>query len=477
MIPQNKIEGREAVWNITDKQLIALNYLKDDHTLEIVYGGSAGNGKSYLGCAWLVSSCFKYPGSRWFMGRSVMKQLKQSTLLTLFEVCKNWGLKKDRDYTYSPMEGIVTFKQNGSQVFLKDLAYYPSDPEYDSLGSTEYTGAFIDEASQISAKAKNVIKSRLRYKLGEFGVVPKTLMTCLPCKNFLYLEFYKPYKEGTLNSTKAFVPALPGDNPFLPEQYIKVLKTLDKVSKDRLLFGNWEYSSDENNLIKYDASIDLFTNTIEPTKEKWCVVDVARFGSDMTVISLWKGLEWYSIEVLSHKDLETIEDRIKVILKEELIPFSHCIIDEDGIGGGVLDHLKGAKGFVAQRRPFPNRVTGQPENYRNLKTQCAYVLSELINSHKISITWVNDKYKNQFVEEAEQLRRTDVGKEGKLAIEPKAMMKELLGRSPDVLDTAIMRMYFEVIKPTINSRTTSISPLARLLNNPKGHGGGAVDYN
>lgn len=467
-IQEVKIDERQVKWNITTKQLEAFNYLRDDHTQEIVYGGSAGNGKSYLGSGWLVSSCLTYPESRWLMGRSVMKQLKQSTLLTLFEVCKSWGLVKDKDYTYSPIDGTVTFVQTGSVIFLKDLAYYPSDPEYDSLGSTEYTGAFVDEASQISAKAKNVIKSRLRYKLDEFGLIPKLLMTCLPSKNFLYLEFYKPFKENILEASKAFVPALPGDNPYLPNQYLEILKTLDKVSKERLLFGNWEYASDTNNLIVYDALIDLFTNTIEKTEEKWCIVDVARFGADKTVISLWKGLEWYSVEVLSHKDLEAIETRVKIVLRDEVIPYSHCLIDEDGIGGGVLDHLKGAKGFIAQTTPMLNRITGQKENYNNLKTQCAYRLAELINSHKIAITWINDTYKNLFIEESEQLKRAEVDKEGKLKIEPKSMMRELLGRSPDLLDTAIMRIYFELYKPT--NKITTISPIARLLEVPRGYG-------
>jgi hypothetical protein len=457
--------GRSVQWNITPKQLEALNYLNDLITTEILYGGSAGNGKSYLGCAWLISCCFNYPGSRWLLGRSVMKQLKQSTLLTFFEVCRHWGLEKDKDYVYSPIDGIITIKQTDSQVFLKDLAYYPSDPEYDSLGSTEYTGAFIDEASQITAKAKNVVKSRLRYKIDEFKIIPKLLMTCNPAKNFLYLEFYKPSKEGKLEKGRAFIPALPGDNPYLPKQYIETLKSLDLVSKDRLLFGNWEYDSDTNSLIVYDSLIDAFTNSIEETKEKWCIVDVARFGSDKTVSSLWKGLEWYSVEVITKQDGQVIEDKIKAILRDEMIPYSHCIIDEDGIGGGVLDHIKGAKGFIAQRIAFPNKVTGKPDNFKNVKTQCAYYLSELINSHQIAITWVMDAYRNAFIEEAEQLKRADIDKEGKLAIEAKIKMKELLGRSPDLLDTAIMRMWFEFEKPTVS--TIAINPITRLLNSHK----------
>lgn len=470
-----KTKGRAVEWEATEKQIEAFDLLSDNVKREILYGGSAGNGKSYLGCAWLITCCLTYPESRWLLGRSVMKQLKQSTLLTFFEVCKAWGMTKDVDYIYAPMEGIITISQTGSQVFLKDLAYYPSDPDYDSLGSTEYTGAFIDEASQISEKAKNVVISRLRYKVDEFGITPKLLMTCNPSKGFLYLEFYKPSKEGTLDSSKAFVPALPGDNKFLSKSYIASLQSLDKVTKDRLLFGNWEYDTDINSLIQYDNLIDLFTNTIEETNEKWCIVDVARFGSDKTVISLWKGLEWYSIDILEKLDTSVVADKIKNILRDEQIPYSHCIIDEDGIGGGVLDQVKGAKGFIANRTPFLNKLTNKPDNFKNTKTQCAYYLSELINAHKISITWINDDARNKFIEEAEQLKRADIDKEGKLAIEPKSKTKEIIGRSPDILDTAIMRMYFEFEKPTVS--TLIINPVARLLNNRGKKVVGSINYN
>lgn len=471
---------REIKWTPTRKQYQAWELLQDSKTTEILYGGSAGNGKSYLGSAFLISFCLAFPGSRGLMGRSVLKQLKQSTLLTFFEVCKDWGLEKDKDYHYDGMAGVITFLQNNSQVYLKDLSFNPSDPEFDSIGSTEYSFAFVDEATQISEKAYNVVKSRIRYKLDEFGILPKFLMCSNPGKNFLYFNFYKPSTEGTLEEHKAFVPALPGDNPHLPASYVTILKTLDRVTKDRLLFGNWEYSSDDNNLINYDSLLDLFTNSIEETDEKWCVVDVARFGSDKTVISLWKGLDWYSIQVLDHKDLETVETEIKNVLRDEMIPYSHCVIDEDGIGGGVLDHIKGAKGFVAQKTPFVNRITGQEENYKNLKAQCAYRLSEFINTHQISISWIEEKYRNEFIEEAEQLKRTNVDKDGKLEIEPKSKMKELIKRSPDLLDTAIMRMYFELQKPT--NIVTAIDPVARLLKIPQqysnqGQGTGETDYN
>ena len=55
--------------------------------------------------------------------------------------------------------------------------------------------------------------------------------------------------------------------------------------------------------------------------------------------------------------------------------------------------------------------------------------------------------KEEIIEEFEQLKRDKVDSDGKLEIVKKDVMKEKLTRSPDHLDNAIMRMYFELVKP------------------------------
>lgn len=449
--PQQATKERAISWVAPPKQLAAWEYLRDDVTTEIVFGGSAGSSKSFLGCAWLIINCFEYPESRWLLGRAVLKQLKQSTLLTFLEVCRKWKLYAGKDYVYNAQEGVITFKQTGSQVYLKDLAWYPSDPEYDSLGSTEYTGAFIDEASQIREKCKNVVKSRLRYKIDDYKILPKLLMTCNPSKNFLYTEFYKPWKAGELPRGKAFVPALPGDNPFLPAAYVENLKTLDKITQERLLFGNWEYDDDPRALIEFEAITDIFSNVVEgqnpgkdslgrplpDTRPRYIVCDVARFGDDRTVITVWKGLECVRIFIYTKTSTTTVANYIKEYAKEFLVPASHILVDEDGVGGGVKDQLYGIKGFIANSRPFGG------ENYINLKSQCAYTLARKVNAREIAVRTDSPEIRQSLVEELEQIKARDIDKDGKLAILQKDSVKAALGRSPDISDCLLMRMYFD----------------------------------
>jgi PBSX family phage terminase large subunit len=437
-------------WILTKKQTEAWDILYDKQITEIFFGGGAGGGKSVLGCAWLLNNCLTMRESRWLMGRAILKTLKESTLLTFFDLCKQWGLKSEIDYKYNSQESKITF-YNGSEIFLKDLFAYPSDPEFDSLGSTEYTGAFIDECSEVSEKAKNIVMSRLRYKLEEFKAIPKLLMTSNPSKNFLYYDFYKPSKEGTMKEYRAFIPSLVQDNPYISPHYIENLKKLDKVSRARLLEGSFEYDDDPAKLIEYDAILDMFD--LHPTGEiKTMSVDVARLGSDKTVIMIWQGLFVKDIYVYEKQETDKTEAEILRLADKEQIGKSRIIIDEDGVGGGICDHIKGCTGFVNNSSPIQtSKKQDEKYNYSNLKSQCYFLLADYINKRKIGITKnINPKYKELLIEDLEQVKRKDPDKDSKLAVVPKEKVKEILGRSTDFSDALSMGLYFEIDKREVS---------------------------
>lgn len=427
---------------LTEKQTKALDFLEDRTTTELYYGGAAGGGKSMFGGYWEAKVALKYPGSRWLMGRSELKNLKKTTLNSFFEVCKMQNLKAGTHFTYNQQDSIIYFF-NDSQIILADLFAYPSDPFFDSLGSLEITGAFIDEAPQVTEKAKNIVKSRIRYKLDEFNLIPKLLMTGNPSKNWPYNEFYKPAKERTLRKDRQFIQALVTDNPYISRHYIESLKGLDNISRARLLDGDWEYDDDPSALIEYEKILDAFSNTFLPENgDKYITVDVARFGSDSTVIGIWDG---YRVTLRSYKGLSVKQtaERIEEAANRHSIPRSKIIADEDGVGGGVVDIL-GCKGFVNNSRPLDNPITGKPENYTNLKSQCYFRLAERINKGGIYIDCKDVDMKSLIIQELEQVKQWNMDKDGKKQVIPKDKVKELIGRSPDFSDTLMMREYFEL---------------------------------
>lgn len=417
------------------KQENAIYYLKDSVTEEILYGGAAGGGKSALGCLWLIENCQTYPGSRWVMGRSKLKTLKETTLATFFELTSKLGIWDD--FHYNDNKGLITYKPNGSQIILKDLFLYPSDPNFDSLGSLEITGAFVDECNQISYTAWEVLKSRIRFKLTEFNLIPKMLGSCNPAKNYVYTYFFKPSRDKTLPVYRKFIQALPTDNPHLHPSYLQSLLRMNKNSQQRLYYGNWEYDDDPTALMGIDAINNIFTNTFVKGGKKYIIGDIARFGDDSTIIGVWDGLRLIKVVELKKKPTTWVASEIRNLMEQFSVPLSQVLVDEDGVGGGVVDIL-GCKGFVNNSRPL------YEENFENLKTQCSYRLAEIVNASLLYANISDVEIIAKLIEELEQIKQRDMDKDGKKKIVQKDDVKEILGRSPDVADMVMMRMWFEI---------------------------------
>jgi hypothetical protein len=428
------------------KQEHATFYMKDKVTTELLYGGAAGGGKTAYGCLWLIEGCQTYAGSRWLMGRSKLKALKETTLNTFFEVASE--LKINDQFTFNAQSNIIYFK-NGSEILLKDLFLYPSDPLFDSLGSLEITGAFIDECNQVTFKAWQTVKSRIRYKLDEFNLIPKLLGSCNPAKNWTYKEFYKPSITKTLKDYRKFIQALPTDNPHLPPSYLESLLQLDKNSRERLYYGNWEYDDDPDTLIDQDAITDYFNPVhLLPTGKKYITIDVARKGRDKSVIRVWFG--WLCIEVIEI-DKNTITELaaiVRTLQAKHAISNSHTVADEDGVGGGLVDVLR-CDGFVNNSKALNG------ENYENLKSQCSVSMAQKIQARQVGETNTQGITRDIIGEEMEQIKLKDIDKDGRVGIVSKDVIKANIGRSPDHWDSIMMRYYFE-LKPRISKPTSRL---------------------
>lgn len=421
--------------DLTSKQKRALKYLLDNTTTEVLYGGAAGGGKSFLLCCYSIITCLRYPGVRGLIGRSKLDALKKTTLNTFFDVCNQWNIKSGEHYNYNAQSNIITF-YNGSEIILKDLFHYPSDSNYDSLGSMELSFVGIDECNQITEKAKNVLSSRIRYKLDEYNLIPKMIMTCNPAKGWVYNNFYKPNRDNTLPNHQKFIQALVSDNKHISKHYEQQLQKLDEISKARLLRGDWEYDDSNDTLINYDSIINMFSNIV-PTGEKYITADIARYGKDKTCIYFWNGLQVSQIVVLELSSMVDVANKIKEIQQREGVRLSNIIVDEDGVGGGAKDILR-CKGFQN------NSKAVRGENYQNLKTQCYYKLADMINRGQIGVSTNDIKFKELLIQELEMVKRTNIDKDSKLSILSKDKVKDLIGRSPDYSDALMMRMYYEL---------------------------------
>ena len=86
--------GLFGVLDLTIKQAEAMKYLTDGTTTQLMYGGAAGGGKSYLGCEWLLWNCLAYEGTRWFVARHELAQIRESTIITMNKVFDKHSIPK-----------------------------------------------------------------------------------------------------------------------------------------------------------------------------------------------------------------------------------------------------------------------------------------------------------------------------------------------------------------------------------------------
>ncbi|MBR6130876.1 MAG: phage terminase large subunit [Bacteroidales bacterium] len=211
----------------------------------ILGGGAAGGGKSYLGSAWLVSSCIRFPDIRAVVARKTLKILKGSTFNTIKKVCKEWGLKEGVNYKINNLEGILTF-WNDSVIIMQEMVDLPSDPDFQRFGSNEYTIAFVDEVSEISERAVEVLFSRLRWKTAETFKTARLFMSTNPCLTWVRSRFVMD-KDGNpvkCRQGEAYLPFSVFDNPddeFVRTYVAGLNRISDPAIRNRLLFGNWDF--------------------------------------------------------------------------------------------------------------------------------------------------------------------------------------------------------------------------------------------
>ena len=427
------------------KQREAFDYLVDTETSYLTYGGSAGPGKTFLGCLWLWFMCLM-DDTRYFIGRNNLKDTRESVVNTFKKATDKYNLGGFK----STDDGYVF--RNGSEIIFLDLSFYPrKDPFFERLGSKEFTSGWIEEGGEVHPLAFEVLKSRVgRQKNNDLKIKSKILVTCNPKKNWLYKYFYKPSRTKTLEPGYQFVQALHTDNPGLTEDYIAGLHSIkDPVTKRRLLEGEWEYDENPDALCGYDKIISVFKNKHVERGTPGLTCDVARFGSDKAIVVVWLG--WVAIEkkVFPISKITDIQDYIKDVQQKYSIADYDAVADEDGVGGGLVDNLD-IQGFVNNSKPIPENKWVEDKqaymdvypNYANLKTQCAYYLADIINDNGMWIKFeTSEEEYEQIVEELELLKSYKSDDDRKIQLLPKAKMKELIGRSPDWLDVLLMRSY------------------------------------
>ena len=438
-----KGKDEDGVIKTHEQQEQALQILTSNIYEEFLYGGAAGGAKTWTGCVWLLFMGILYPGTRYFVARKELKDIVDSVYVTFVKVCRAYGFT---DFKFNAVKHFIQFG-NGSHINLIEVSYKPSDPMFESVGSTEYTCGWMEEVGEIHPQAYIVLRTRIgRHLNKENGIKKMMFMTGNPKKNWTKTEFYDKDKSGAIEAHKTYLSCLVTENPFIEKDYVESLRRLaleDKAMFERLFKGNWEYEDNPNALCDYEMIESIFSNDHVVQGNTFLTADIARFGSDKAVICVWRG--WRMIEMKTFDISKTTELQLMIrqLRLKYHIPKARCVGDADGVGGGVIDNT-GIKGFINNATPLRERH--KTVNYKNLQVQCLYHLAKKINEGGLWIMCeVSAKQKADIMQELDQIH-SKLSDMGKLDCKSKSDIKQDIGRSPDYRDAILMRVFFD-LKP------------------------------
>ena len=346
---------------------------------------------------------------------------------------------------------------NGSEIQLFDLAWQPSDPDYDTLGSLNLTHVVIEEIGEIREKAKDVFGSRKdRYLNQEYGITGKLVMTQNPSQNFTRQQFYNPYeqlgagdyqkwkigdvyiKNARYDAYRVFIKSLATDNPFLSKNYVETLRRLPIKEKKRLLQGDWNYADDEDSLftstlLDRATAYDVYNNFSENPK-KFIGVDVADKGKDKTIVSLM--VDGVLVQQNRLNVDTTGEKPISYLYADSLIEFAQrngitihmakqIAIEGNGVGVGMRDAMRTKGWFITvYEATSRSRSQGFYDFMIDMDSGNAKIANTLDTI---------DELKRQLM-----IHTYDSNDKLEPVVLQKKKIKEILGHSPDEADSAMI---------------------------------------
>lgn len=282
------MKKKTEIERFSSKQLQALKQLNTSPHIEYCEEGGARSGKTYLIIRNMINNSLLYPYSRHLIARFRFNHLvttvwRQTLVPMLESVCKGY-YKVDSEY-------YTIFFKNGSEIVGAGL---DDQERVEKLMGSEYSTIFINESTQISFDTYQKIKTRL--SLRAYNKEGKELkryivVDCNPRNEFHWIYKYfilnkdpksESFLQDGLRSKISHRKWFPWDNPFLPQDYLDMLKNLTGAERQRLYEAQWV--SNEG-LVYPDFEkciVDGFT-----IPENWQVFGAVDFGYTNPFAFLW----------------------------------------------------------------------------------------------------------------------------------------------------------------------------------------------
>lgn len=377
---------------------------------------SHNSGKSHSVASLLMQELTKEP-HRLVCVREFQNSIAESSYRLLVDKINNlglsgWDIKKD-----------YLENENGSRVIFRGLKDMRASSAIKSLES--YDRAFIEEGATISKDSLRMLIPTIRANGSEIYAVWNPETDNDPIMSLC-------------NKTGAVVVECNWyQNPWFTERLFTEMSDDYRQDPDEAehTWGGKPRNQSENSIHSRVSVREAMERQLVPEGAKVVAADIARMGSDETVISTRHGLVMTSIKGYKHKTLVETADLIEMAAdydKSRLIR-----VDETGLGAGVVDILR-ARGYRNIEGINFGSNADDPDRYGNLPSQMWFE----INMDEVSLI-NNERLYNELTN-----RRYSYDNKCRRVIESKDAYKSRCGgKSCDYADSVIMLYHKPKPKP------------------------------
>ena len=312
--------------------------------------------------------------------------------------------------------------ENGSRVIFRGLKDLRAGNAIKSLEG--YDRCWIEEAQSISLESLQLLLPTIR-------VLGSEIWACYnPNTEEDAIEMLK-LREGAI-----VVPCNWNDNPWFNDR-LKAEREADYKFNPELARHIWEgeyLAQADNSVMSRLAVHEAMEREITDEGDYQIAVDVARYGSDSSIISMRKGLVMKDLKEYKNISLVELCGHIEVMAGN-----NHDMrikVDETGVGGGVVDILQGRGYRNVIGINFGSKAQ-EEDKFADLPSEmwCTFPIAE--------VSLLNDSA--LFHELTD--RRFSYDRRARRQIESKDSYKARNGgKSPDRADSVLM-LYYE---PKIN---------------------------
>ena len=405
---------KKYLWLYASQVVPCLEVFRQPAPYKITAGGR-GSGKSWS-IASLLMQQLSAEKHNLVCCREIQKSLDDSVYKLCVETIKRlklggWNVLRD-----------VLENENGSRVIFRGLKDLRAGNAIKSLEG--YDRAWIEEAQSVSAESLQMLIPTIRMNGSE-----------------IWASYNPNTEEDAIESLKLREGAVVvkcnwNDNPWFTEKLAKGREADYKFNPD-LARHIWEgeYLSQADNAVMSRIAVhEAMEREVDETGDYQIAVDVARYGSDSSIISMRKGLKLKELKEYKNMSLVELCGHIEVTAGN-----NHNMtikVDETGVGGGVVD--------ILQSRGYKNVIGINFGSKPQDADKFADLPSEMWCTFPISdVSLINDS--GLFHELTD--RRFSYDHKARRVVESKDSYKARNnGKSPDKADSVLMLFY----EPKIN---------------------------